>query len=628
MPATAPRQISASQPDPEGHADEDSPAVEPVPEETWAEARPAPRAAPDGQEKHAFPTLTDDQVERCKAFGEVEELPAGADVFKRGQSSVDFYVPLCTEVEIYDTDCHGEARVFTTHGPRQFTGELDLFNDRSILVSGRVTRAGRVLRVPRARFRDLLAAEPDVGDVVMRAFILRRLGLIENTLGGVLVVGRKNDSDTLRVERFLNRNHYPTKTLYHGGPGVEGGGDAAAVLEKYEADPAALPFVLCGQDRDGESRQLVRPSNTDLAKCLGITEEPDRELLYDVAVVGAGPAGMAAAVYAASEGLKTVILEAEAPGGQAGTSSKIENYLGFPNGVSGQELAGRAEVQAQKFGARLSLPLKARDLECESGDGPPYRVHVEDHEPVRAKTLVLACGATYRKLPLENLPQFEGRGVYYAATAVEAAPCEGEEIIVIGGGNSAGQAAVFLSNKARHVHILVRGDSLADSMSDYLLKRIDASKKITLHTRTEVTGLHGEDDGEESGLREITWTDNANDESERKPIRHVFSMIGAVPNTDWLDGRLALDKKGFVKTGPAATGSEKTPAGDGDSEGKSCGDRWPLDRPPSLFETSRPGVFAVGDVRADSVKRVASAVGEGSVCVQFLHGVLAEQRHE
>ena len=364
------RPPTAARPDPEGHADDDRPAEEAGGEEARAEARPAPRAVPEGTEKHAFPTLTEDQVERCKAFGEVEELPAGKDVFKRGQSSVDFFVPLCTEVEIYDTDCAGEPRVFTTHGPRQFTGELDLFNDRSILVSGRVTRAGRVLRVPRANFRDLLAAEPDVGDVVMRAFILRRLGLIENTLGGVLVVGKKNDSDTLRVERFLRRNGYPSKTLYHDA----GGGDAAAVLEKYDADPRALPFVLCGENHDGETRQLVQPSNTELAKCLGITEEPDHDALYDVAVVGAGPGGMAAAVYAASEGLKTVILEAEAPGGQAGTSSKIENYLGFPNGVSGQELAGRAEVQAQKFGARLSLPLKAIDLECEGqNDGPPYR---------------------------------------------------------------------------------------------------------------------------------------------------------------------------------------------------------------------------------------------------------------
>ncbi|MEM9703365.1 MAG: FAD-dependent oxidoreductase, partial [Planctomycetota bacterium] len=359
-------------------------------------AADTPRAVPEGRERHAFPTLSEEQVERCKRFGEVEDYDAGAVVFARGQSSVDFYIPLCTQVEIYDTHCDGSDRVFTTHGARQFTGELDLFNDRKILVSGRVTNAGRVLRVPRKNFRDMLAAEPDVGDIVMRAFILRRIGLIENTLGGVLLVGRRNDSETLRLERFLRRNGYPSKSLYFG----EGDSGAAAVLEKYDACADDLPFVIFNDGNEEEAQPYSRPSNVELAKRLGITEEPDKEALYDVAVVGAGPAGMAAAVYAASEGLKTVILEAEAPGGQAGTSSKIENYLGFPNGVSGQELAGRAQVQAQKFGATLSLPLKACDLECEGQDnGPPYLVHVENHPPVRARTVVLASGATYRKLP-------------------------------------------------------------------------------------------------------------------------------------------------------------------------------------------------------------------------------------
>ena len=600
-----------------------------MPDSAPAPAAPAPRAVPEGQERHAFPRLTDDQVERCKRFGEIEELPAGANVFKRGQRSVDFYIPLCTEVEIYDTDCSGEPRVFTTHGKHQFTGELDLFNDRDILVSGRVTNAGKVLRVPRKNFRELLAAEPDVGDVVMRAFILRRVGLIENTLGGVLLVGKKNDSDTLRLQRFLRRNGYPAKSLYDG---EDGGADA--VLKKYDRTAADLPFVVCGEDRDGETHELANPSNVELADCLGITEDPAEDVLYDVAVVGAGPAGMAAAVYAASEGLRTVILESEAPGGQAGTSSRIENYLGFPNGVSGEELSRRAQVQAQKFGATLSLPLKACDLECEgNGNGPPYKIHVEERPAVRARTLVLASGATYRKLPLDNLPQFEGRGVYYAATAVEADPCEGEEVIVIGGGNSAGQAAVYLSGTAQHVHVLVRGDGLADSMSDYLLKRIDASRKITVHSHTEVTGLHPPDDAPDGGLAAITWTNNKTDESERREVWHVFSMIGAVPNSDWLQDRLERDKHGFIKTGPdvAANRTGSSPRADGSpvasDDESSCGraGAWPLDRPPTLFETSRPGVYAVGDVRSGNVKRVASAVGEGSVCVQFLHAALREQ---
>ena len=576
----------------------------------------APRAVSEGQERHAFPELTEDQVERCKRFGTVEELAAGTVLYRRGQSGVDFYVALCTEVEIYDTACDGSDRVFVTHHARQFTGELDLFSSRKTLVSSRVKRDGRVRRVPRDRFREMLASEPDVGDVVMRAYILRRVGLIENTLGGVIVVGRRHHADTLRVQRFLRRNAYPNESFLLGEDER-----AEHVLDKYGADASDLPFVLCGENVEGVPERLANPSNMQLACCLGITERPDCSVLYDVAVVGAGPAGLAAAVYAASEGLLTVILESEAPGGQAGTSSRIENYLGFPNGVSGQELAGRAQVQAQKFGATLSLPLKACDLECESGaDGPPYRIHVEDHPPVRARTLVLASGATYRKLPLENLPQFEGRGVYYAATAVEAAPCAGEEVIVIGGGNSAGQAAVYLAGLAKHVHVLVRGRGLADSMSDYLLKRIDANRKITLHPRTEVTGLHGC----REGLEEVTWTNADTGESERRPIRHVFSMIGAVPNSAWLNGKLEQDEKGFIKTGALV---RRRPA-DHDAEadvGCGPGGRWPLDRPPTLFETSRPGVFAVGDVRADSVKRVASAVGEGSVCVQFLHGALREQ---
>ncbi|QDT15901.1 FAD-dependent oxidoreductase [Alienimonas californiensis] len=592
-----------------------APSVRDAPEPT---VRDAPPAAPDGQERRAFPELTDDQIERCKQYGEVEELDAGTTLFRRGQTGRDFFIPLCTEVEIYDVACDGSDRVFVTHSPRQFTGELDLYSGRQTLVSARTTRAGRVLRVPRAKFRDLLSAEPDVGDVVMRAFILRRVGLIENALGAVVIAGRRNDAETLRLQRFLRRNGYPNQSYYYGEDAK-----AELILEKHGVGPDALPFVLCGEGEDGEPRKLTNPSNVELADCLGITEAPDCDALYDVAVVGAGPAGLAAAVYAASEGLHTVILEAEAPGGQAGTSSRIENYLGFPNGVSGQELAGRAQVQAQKFGATLSLPLKARDLECDGEtNGPPYQVHVEDHPPIHARTLVLASGATYRKLPLENLPQFEGRGVYYAATAVEAAPCEGEEVIVIGGGNSAGQAAVYLAGLAQHVHLLVRGRGLADSMSDYLLKRIDANRRITLHPRTEVTALHGC----REGLEEVTWTNADSGASERRPIRHVFSMIGALPNSDWLAGRLERDEKGFVKTGALVTRkAAPTGASQGDDHGCGPGGRWSLERPPSLFETSLPGVFAVGDVRADSVKRVASAVGEGSVCVQFLHLALREQ---
>jgi thioredoxin reductase (NADPH) len=355
--------------------------------------------------------------------------------------------------------------------------------------------------------------------------------------------------------------------------------------------------VICPGDQP-----FRNPTNAELADCLGLAEEIDPEKVYDVAVIGAGPAGLAAAVYAASEGLSTLVLETEAPGGQAGTSSKIENYLGFPTGVSGQNLAGRAQVQAQKFGAKIAVARRVVGLEC---DGYPYRVTFEDGSYATARTVVIACGARYRSLALPECGSFAGAGVHYAAGPIEARLCADEDVAVVGGGNSAGQAAVFLSQSARHVHVLVRGDGLADTMSNYLVGRITASRSITLHTRSEIVALRGD-----RRLQTVEWRQRDTGESTTRPIRQVFLMIGAVPNTEWLDGCVKLDEKGFVCVG-SRVGSE---------------DGWGLDRPPSIFETSRPGVFAVGDVRADSVKRVASAVGEGSVAVQFIHRVLDELR--
>ena len=556
-------------------------------------------------ERHAFPKLSDDQIERCAAFGTTEDLPAGAMLFERGQRGVDFFVVVKGCVEIYDggrTPPGGEPEVFTVHGERNFTGELDLFNDRRIIVDGRMGEAGRVIRIDRPRFRQLLAAEPDVGDVVMRAFILRRLGLVQNGQGGVLLVARRNDADGLRVERFLTRNNHPHHTLYLG-DGEPTDGEARGVLDSNKVGPADLPVVVCPA-----GGALRRPCNADVARCLGLDEPIDPDAVFDVAVVGAGPAGLAAAVYAASEGLRTVVLEQEAPGGQAGTSSRIENYLGFPMGVSGQELAGRAQVQAQKFGATLALPRSVRRLEATGDDAVPFALHVDDGPPVRARAVVAASGATYRKLDhLKGYGKYEGGGIHYAATAVEASLCDEREVAVVGGGNSAGQAAVYLSRRAKAVHVLIRGGGLASSMSDYLVRRIEASRKIVLHPHTEITKLGGDD-----LLREVTWADNRTGEAETRPVEHVFMMIGAVPNTGWLRGAVALDDDGFVRTGPALIAG-----GPGD---------WPLDRPPHPMESSVPGVFAVGDVRADSVKRVASAVGEGSVCVQAVHRVLDERR--
>ena len=590
-------------------------------------ASPNPRGPSDSSvtrdDRHAFPELTEDQIERAKAFGTVEDLPRGSLVFETGQRTVDFFIVLQGNIEIFDEACDplakacgeegessgrdAEGRVITVHGERCFTGELDLFSDRKILVSGRMGCDGRVLRVDRKHFRKLLAAEPDVGDIVMRAFILRRVGLIDHGQGGVLLVGRKNQSDTLRIQQFLRRNGHPLRPLCLDDEATR---DAArSVLEHYDKAESDMPVVVTLS-----GRALCKPSNAEVAEALGLTENPEEQTVYDVAVIGAGPAGLGAAVYAASEGLKTLILEAEAPGGQAGTSSRIENYLGFPTGVSGQELAGRAQAQAQKFGATLSLPRGVTKLEtpADGDDAPIYKLHLDTGPPVRTRTAVIACGARWRSLELPNFHQFEGSGIHYAATAVEAELCKDSEIAVVGGGNSAGQAAVFLSRHARCVHMLVRGDSLASSMSDYLIQRIEASEKINLHTHTEITALSGDD-----WLERVTWTKSETDASETKPIQHVFLMIGAVPNCDWLDGTLCRDERGFLVTGSDATQRNGQ---------KSTCRRWPLNRPPHALETSLPGVFAVGDVRSGSVKRVASAVGEGSICVQDLHRVLLEQQ--
>ena len=559
------------------------------------------RAAPEGRDAQAFPQLTDDQIDRVRPFGEVVELKAGEHTFERGQRAADFYVLLDGCIEIFDYDCQGNQTVFTTHCERQFTGEIDLFNDRKVLVGGRAGTDSTALKVPRDAFREMVSAEPDIGEVVLRAFIVRRLGILESNLGGSWLIGRRGDKETLRIQQFLQRNGYPVRTVYHGEDD-----HAEEGLKNSGCTADDLPVLLCHG-----VEPMCGPSLIEVARGTGLAEVPRSGEPYDVAVVGGGPGGMAAAVYAASEGLSVVVLEREAPGGQAGTSSKIENYLGFPTGLSGQELAGRAQIQAQKFGATLALPMDVHGITGTTNggqSGPPYTVDLGCCDPVTCRSLVIASGATYRTLDLPNRERFENAGIYYAATALEGGLCEGEEVVVIGGGNSAGQAAVFLSQRAEHVYILVRGDSLADSMSDYLTRRIDASDSITLLCNTEVVELRGED-----SLESLTWENSRTGEREDKPIRHVFSMIGAVPNTTWLGDAVLTNERGFVCTGAEVT-----------AEG-----RWPReDRQPGTFETSLPGVYAVGDVRAGSVKRVASAVGEGSVCVADVHRVVAAVREQ
>ena len=546
------------------------------------------------REAQTFPRLSEEQIARIGAFGAVQDLPAGAVLFERGERTVDFFVVLRGNIEIYEPGTDGAPHVMTVHHERQFTGELDLFNDRDILVGGRMGVDGRVLRLSRPQFRRMLAAEPDIGETVMRAFILRRIGLVEHQQGAVTLVASRHEGvgEALRIQRFLGRNGYPVRVL------DADRSEGRAALDALGMGADALPVVVCAP-----GRAMARPGNAELGACLGITERLDPATVFDVAVVGAGPSGLAAAVYAASEGLSTVVLEAEAPGGQAGTSSKIENYLGFPTGISGQALAGRAQVQAQKFGARIAVPRAVVRLDC---GRRPYALELDDGTAVRARAVVVATGASYRKLDVPGFDRFaDGNGLHWAATAIEAAYCEGEEVAVVGGGNSAGQAAVFLSRHAAHVHILVRGEGLAASMSDYLVGRIEASDRITLHTHTEIAALSGE-----RHLERVHWVNRRTGETQERTISNVFLMLGAVPNTDWLrDCGMALDRGGFVRVG-ADAGADAEDA------------RW-AGRGPHVLETNLPGIFAVGDVRAGSVKRVASAVGEGSVVVSSVHQVLA-----
>jgi thioredoxin reductase (NADPH) len=545
---------------------------------------PAPdidSADPDLRQAQTFPRLNPEMMDRVAGYGREEAIPAGTVLFERGERSVDFFVVVEGSIEIFEYD-HRMPRVFATLEPRQFTGELNQFNDREALVSGRTGSDSRIIRIPRTGFRQLVTGEPDIGEIILRAFVLRRVGLIRHSTGGTVLIGPGHIADTLRLERFLTRNGYPHRLL-----DTESDPAAGGFLDCFSLSPDELPVVIVAGEK-----VLRNPGSAELADALGLTEAMDPTHAWDVAIVGAGPAGLASAVYAASEGLDTIVIEGLAPGGQAGTSSKIENYLGFPTGISGQALAGRAQIQAQKFGAHLEISRNAVALDC---SGAPFRLTLDDGQVVKARSVVVATGARYRKLDVPDYERFEGQGIHYAATAMEAHLCTGEEVIVVGGGNSAGQAAMFLTRHAAHVHILVRAEGLAATMSDYLVQRIMQSPRCTLHSHTAITGLEGDE-----RLRAVTWTHGADGGSETRPVGNVFVLIGAEPNTAWLDGCLELDAQGFVRTGKAPDGT-------------------PL---PSPYMTTKPGIFAVGDVRSGSVKRVAASVGEGSVVVATIHQYL------
>jgi thioredoxin reductase (NADPH) len=537
---------------------------------------------PYQREAQTFPHLDADMIARVASYGRESTIPAGEFLYRRGDRAADFFLLLDGEVETFDEGPNRERNIFAVHHAGQFTGETNFLNGRESLVSSYACRDTRLVRVPRPEFRRMMAAEPDIAEIVMRAFILRRLGFIRHGHGGVTLVGQSHCADTLRLQRFMTRNAYPHRVV-----AIDTDPGATALMRDFGLAAHDLPAVIA------PGPLVMRcPTNWELADRIGLTEPLDEDATYDVAVVGAGPAGLAAAVYAASEGLSTIVIESEAPGGQAGTSSKIENYLGFPTGISGEALAGRAQAQAQKFGAHLAISRAAASVDCSK---PPYRVALEDGRGIRARSIVVATGARYRKLDLEHYARFEGQGIYYAATGMEAQLCEHQEVALVGGGNSAGQAAMFLSRTAAHVHILVRGDGLAATMSDYLVQRITTSPRITVHPQTEVTALAGD-----TFLRAVTWRDRRTGASETRAIGSLFVMIGAAPNTEWLGGCLPLDAHGFIRTGQDDAGAALA----------------------SPFATTTPGVYAVGDVRAGSVKRVASGVGEGSVVVQAIHRFL------
>jgi thioredoxin reductase (NADPH) len=540
-----------------------------------------------------FPKLTPAQIARIAKVGVRREVKAGEVLFEPGDQNTPFFVVVRGDVTI--SRPHGDKEeVIVTHGPGEFTGEINMLSSRAALARAQSVAGGEVIAVDRAHLHTLVQGDSELSEILMRAFILRRMALLIEGGGDLILLGSRHSAATLQLKEFLTRNGQPFNYQ-----DVENEPDVQTLLDRFQVGVNEVPVVLCQQ-----GHVLRNPSIEKLAGALGLSGQIDPKVVRDVVIVGAGPAGLAAAVYAASEGLDALVLESTAPGGQAGTSSRIENYLGFPTGISGQALAGRALTQAQKFGAEVAIARSAVRIEC---DDRPYKIHLEGGDIVRTRAIVVATGARYRKLDLPALPRFEGNGVYYSATHLEGQLCQGEEIVVVGGGNSAGQAAVFLSQLASHVHVLVRGPGLAESMSRYLIQRIEGTPNITLRTRTEVCALEGTD-----RLESIAWRRIDSDEPDRRVIRNIFSMTGADPNTHWLDGCVALDDKGFVKTGADLRADELTR------------DRWPLARRPYLMETSIPGVFAVGDARSASVKRVASAVGEGSIGVQLIHRALQE----
>jgi len=542
-----------------------------------------------------FPTLDAGQVETAKRFasGPIRHFEPGEIVFDIGQRNAPAWLVLKGAIDVTRRNALGTETPITTHHAGQFSGEVSQLAGREALARGLAGPQGCcALPFDASHVRALMIGSAEIGEIMMRAYILRRVGLIQDGNAGSVLVGRPGDSDLNRLENFLRRNGYPYTVL--SADDEEG----RTVMDRFGVLPEELPIMLCPN-----GTLLKRPTDAEAGICLGLTPDLDPAKIYDVAVVGAGPAGLATAVYAGSEGLSVIVLDQKSFGGQAGASARIENYLGFPTGISGMALTGRAFNQALKFGVEIAIPLEVSKLDCGDGrNGDPFTLKLTDGGRVRAKTVVIASGARYRRPPIANLAMFEGAGISYWASPVEAKLCEGEEVALIGGGNSAGQATVFLAPKVKRLHLVVRGDGLEASMSRYLIDRIKALPNVELHTKTEIVALEGD---QVTGLTGAVFRCKTTGETHTCPLRHIFLFIGADPNANWLEHCVDVDGKGFVITG------SKFADGNG-----------AIGRPPLPLETSKPHVFAVGDVRAGSTKRVAAAVGEGAAVVAQIHSAL------
>ena len=546
----------------------------------------------DTRRHQMFPVLEPMEIERVRRFGKVRSYGTGEALAKVGEKGHGLTVILAGTVDITQHDESGRRDLIVTYGPGAFMGELAQLAGRPALVDAYAQTAVDALIIPPEQLRALLIAEAELGERIMRALILRRVGLLERGAGGPVIVGRAENGDVLRLQSFLQRNGHPRQTL-----NPESDPEAKALIERFHVDPGQLPIVLC------PGGELLRnPSENELARCIGLVGPIDQNRVYDVAIVGAGPAGLAAAVYAASEGLSVLALDCRAFGGQAGASARIENYLGFPTGITGMALMARAHNQARKFGVEMAIPDEVIGLEEPSHRNKGrFVLKLSNNERVSARSVVIASGARYRQLAVDGLASFEAASVHYWASPLEGKLCAGQEVALVGAGNSAGQAVVYLASQVSKVWLLVRGRDLASSMSRYLVDRITGLSNVEVLTQTTVTGVEGRD----AMLEAIRWRAGSSGEEVRRPIQHLFLFIGADPNTDWLSGSgVALDRKGFVLTGAGTTEN-----------------RHPL-------ETSRPGIFAIGDVRSGSVKRVAAAVGEGAQVVATLHAILPSADRE